>query len=601
MHKTSTILMLVLLTASVTVPKAEAGFFDNISAVQELRIDPPTLRCLGFRWYIRGDDNGNGRVEVRYRREGAASWNEAQPLLRVNREVANRDFGAYASDNLFAGSIFGLEPGTAYEVNLRMSDPDGGGADTTLVASTRSVPSYGEPTRTLHLWPGSVPAEREGYAGFDDLVRDLDFGDHILVHAGIHQVGPHGVRIPTGGVEDKPIVFRSAGDGEAVIQAEYNSTVFDISGCRHLFFEDLTIRGGDRVHEIGKGPLDTPNDTFHLGHVFHAGGAGWLTVRRCRILNAVMGFYSYSEHSENWYIADNVIEGKNTAWYPRGHDNPSHTGINVYGRGHVICHNRITKFWDCIAIANYGEPSRDRDLQCTAIDIYANDLSEAVDDGIEADYGCHNIRIFENRILNAHTGLSAQPTYGGPVYFIRNELYNITSLNLKLHNWCTGLVICHNTMVSPRSGFRSYPRWQNAVLRNNLFVGFSGYAVETGSPHPRTTLDHNGYHRAEDERFIKWDDGGGYVRYDSLEAFRAATGFEEHGVMVEPGMFMSLGPPVEGETYGAGFGDLALRSGAAAVDAGAVLPNINDGFTGRAPDLGCFERGTPKPSYGPRE
>jgi hypothetical protein len=31
-----------------------------------------------------------------------------------------------------------------------------------------------------------------------------------------------------------------------------------------------------------------------------------------------------------------------------------------------------------------------------------------------------------------------------------------------------------------------------------------------------------------------------------------------------------------------------------------VLPNINDGYTGRAPDLGAFELDRPIPHYGPR-
>jgi hypothetical protein len=45
---------------------------------------------------------------------------------------------------------------------------------------------------------------------------------------------------------------------------------------------------------------------------------------------------------------------------------------------------------------------------------------------------------------------------------------------------------------------------------------------------------------------------------------------------------------------------MALKAGCNAVDAGAVLPNINDGFTGAAPDLGAYELGQPLPAYGPR-
>jgi hypothetical protein len=46
--------------------------------------------------------------------------------------------------------------------------------------------------------------------------------------------------------------------------------------------------------------------------------------------------------------------------------------------------------------------------------------------------------------------------------------------------------------------------------------------------------------------------------------------------------------------------DLRLAPGGAAIDVGAVLPGINDGFTGAAPDLGAHELGAPLPAYGPR-
>jgi hypothetical protein len=46
--------------------------------------------------------------------------------------------------------------------------------------------------------------------------------------------------------------------------------------------------------------------------------------------------------------------------------------------------------------------------------------------------------------------------------------------------------------------------------------------------------------------------------------------------------------------------DFGLKPGSAAVDRGVVLPNVTDGFTGQAPDLGALELGRPAPVYGPR-
>ncbi len=46
--------------------------------------------------------------------------------------------------------------------------------------------------------------------------------------------------------------------------------------------------------------------------------------------------------------------------------------------------------------------------------------------------------------------------------------------------------------------------------------------------------------------------------------------------------------------------DLRLSAGSAAQDTGEVLPNLNDGFSGAAPDAGAYEIGAALPVYGPR-
>ena len=47
--------------------------------------------------------------------------------------------------------------------------------------------------------------------------------------------------------------------------------------------------------------------------------------------------------------------------------------------------------------------------------------------------------------------------------------------------------------------------------------------------------------------------------------------------------------------------DFHLKPGSAAVDKGIVIPQVTDGFTGAAPDLGALEVGQPLPHYGPRD
>ena len=73
-----------------------------------------TVRSIGIEWVIVGDSNHNASVAVAYRVQGAATWSDALPLVRVGN----------ANANMLAGSILFLAPGTTYDVRLTLTDPD---------------------------------------------------------------------------------------------------------------------------------------------------------------------------------------------------------------------------------------------------------------------------------------------------------------------------------------------------------------------------------------------------------------------------------------------------------------------------------------------
>lgn len=556
------------------VCKAEGG---DATTPGEFKIDPATLKCLGFRWYIGGDDNGNAEVEVAYRKKGASEWKKALPFLRVNREVVG-DKKDYTCDNLLAGSILGLSPDTEYEVHLSLFDPDGGKAEKEVVVKTRALPIAPKPLRTLHLYPRGFNGMKKGraFVSLKDAVAVLKPGDLLLIHPGVHQGG---VSFIVKGTARTPIVIRGAGGGESIIAVE-NKNNLNIGKSEHLFLEDLTLKGGNAAVRA----FDSKN----------------LVVRRCKMLDVVTGVQNQSHLSENWYIADNVIIGCSTEWFPRKKCK-AFTGIEVYGRGHVVCYNRIEKFWDCLTISNFQEPMDGRDLKCVAIDMYGNDLSQAVDDCIETDYGCHNIRVWGNRLRAAHCGISCQPVYGGPVYLIRNELYGFNNTAYKLYCSPSGIYMLHNTSVAIRYGLYSPPIWQNGILRNNLFIGRRGSAINTGSPHKNTTLDYNGYDNTRNPSYIIWTDWTeAKKQYASLTEFAEELGHEKHGIMVDYNIFKKCPKPMVKEICNPGHYDLQLMEGSKPVDAGVYLPNINGDFRGKAPDIGCYEFGAPIPVYGPR-
>jgi len=567
----------------------------------ELLVDPPTLENLGFRWYIAGDSNRNASVKVEYRREGETVWRDALPMLRVRHEVANQDYEPYRTGNLFAGSVMFLEPGTPYEVRLTMDDPDGGAPPPrTLAVATRNVPEVppDAPTRLVYTAEYQGPLPKGAILGLQNALKAARPGEILLLQAGVHR-GPFSAQPK--GTADRPIVLRAAGDGEVILEGTgHDADLLDLNGAEYVYLEGLTLRHARTAIRAGK--RGEP-------------GAVGLVVRRCKIRDVVTGIFSYSENSRDWYLADNELEGINPTWYPRPGDNkymePAHTGVNIYGRGHVVCYNRIARFSDALAIANFGVPVEDLRRHCVAIDFYGNDLSFAQDDCLETDYGCHNVRVYRNRCYNAHTGLSVQPSYGGPIYLIRNEVYGVTALSFKLHNYCTGLEVYHNTCCSAGEGFCSFNRWQNGHFRNNLILGGDPVpgdrgelpnvrAISTGTITPYSTLDYNGYRRNGPGRFILWYDGKQQSGYETLAEFAAGAGHEVHGVMVDYDGFVDARPPRRGLTSQPGTWDLRLKPSAAAIDRGCVLPNVNDAPTGRAPDLGCYELDAPPPHYGPR-
>jgi hypothetical protein len=61
----------------------------------------------------------------------------------------------------------------------------------------------------------------------------------------------------------------------------------------------------------------------------------------------------------------------------------------------------------------------------------------------------HNIRLFQNRgVSAAHNGYSAQPMFGGPVYFYRNLLYHVGNGSAFKLSDSGGLRMYHNTLIN---------------------------------------------------------------------------------------------------------------------------------------------------------
>lgn len=97
----------------------------------------PTLENISVEWAFTGDANRNAVVSVRYRAQGSSTWLAGMPLRRIHNETSGQ---GRTWPLRHSGSLFDLAPGTSYEIELTLTDPDGGSTVRTTTATTRSLP-----------------------------------------------------------------------------------------------------------------------------------------------------------------------------------------------------------------------------------------------------------------------------------------------------------------------------------------------------------------------------------------------------------------------------------------------------------------------------
>jgi hypothetical protein len=622
----------------------------NSVAPGEVIVEPPTLQALGFEWPLAGDANRNAVVSLRYRRKGTDAWRDGLPLLRVGGEETRYLAVDFTAPQMFAGSLFGLQPDTAYEISLRITDPDGvtGSAERRIEARTRAEPQPAGDGHTYHVYPPGYQGQRQQpafnglLAAYYTSASQSDWanaapprvqpGDVIVVHAGLYKddrrrygsgmgtVFDGTYYLTASGTAQRPIVIRAAGDGPVIFDGDGNGVLFDVTAGNYTYFEGLTLRGSEIAILAGRKRIV---------------GSEGLTVKRSRFEDVGIGIMSDWSGSRNFYIADNVFVGRQLpdhlmGWIGRTWqqfpDFPvpllSNFAVKVYGPGHVIAHNDVSHFHDGIDHATYGNPEVDANGQLiranmpVSIDIVGNDIRDVDDNCIEADGAMYNVRILGNRCFNqAHRALSTQPVFGGPAYFIGNVVYHAPEGgSTKFTANSSGILVYQNTLIGEVHDMGPV---SNTHFRNNLILGQGAYpevlTLDTFTNY--SSSDYNGFrpNPGAAQSFVWNSPPTGVVAdftsnrekrgFASLREYAAATGQDRHSVLVDYSDFVKVAAPDPGDPtrfYNPQQFDFSLTAKSAAVDAGVVLPNVNDGFTGRAPDLGAFERGKPMPVFGPR-
>jgi hypothetical protein len=652
-----------VIAAVTSLQMAQAAPVDDVRThAGEVVVNKPTLLSLGFEWKIDGDANRNSAVDIYYRKAGQGEWRKGLPMLRMGGEFiagpkpqwGEQNYYNYTVPSGFAGSVLGLEPDTDYETRLVLSDPDGvtGPTERFVQVRTRKEPMPAEGGRVFHVYPFEYAGPKQEpsftgllhayFLGADESDHSnvmgprVQPGDTILVHAGeykdsrfVYGGSYAGKKAPgygtpfdgtyyltASGTAEKPIVIKSAGDGEVIFDGDGAHNLFNLLAANYNYFEGITVRN--------------TNVAFLVGLKDIIGSRGF-TLKNSLLYGIGRGVQTEWAASRDFYIADNVFLGDHnplrmTSWnrpdiWEKWGEFPALTtseyAVKVYGQGHAITRNYVANFHDAITIATYGNPSPNPELQASSIDIYANDMFNQADNCVELDGGAHNVRAFDNRCANAAVwGYSTQPIFGGPAYIYRNINYNSPATGaLKLLDNPAGVLVYQNTFIGLAGALGPLA---NVHFRNNLFVsdGWPQTLFNLRTFTNYSSSDHNGFGPLPGataafgwssppfEQQADYQNRLVARTFATLAEYQKASGQDRNSVLVGLSDFVNVKPvdPTDPRIlYNPEDLDFSLKPGSRAVDRGMVLPGINDGFRGRAPDLGALELGAPAPTYGPRQ
>ena len=505
----------------------------------------PTFHCLGIYWSPENGQAGKN-VLVKFREAGEKTWHDGL-AMRYNPVKSPECKGDYR------GSIVNLKPGTSYEIALTLEGTD---IRTSLKAATwnekfpvASTVKCQSGASTLAVNESGTP---EGYILYDgtgcvidcanksELGISVDASYVILRGFTIRNVTQHGIRIMNG----HHIVIEDCDVSKWGSEQE-RGFGFEMQACVYSNYKDLRA----------------------------------VVIQRCK-------FHNPSWDSNSW--AEDHYQSR-----PSRHPDGPQTVVFWESAGnHVIRYNECWSdqdhyYNDILGGAFNGSY---RGFPGADSDIYCNYLANCWDDGIEAEGGGQNVRIWNNYIENTKNTIGNAACSIGPLYVWRNvagRSYSPPGTQnygnfLKMGfagsvDWMSGqMYIFNNTIFQPKgegaNGLGGSSRViKHCVSRNNILH------VKPDDTHSVSTDK-----SSADNDFD----------YDLLSATGYPAGHEKHGIKGTPRYAPGAGFSFETKT-----GNFQLAPGSPGLDKGEVIPNFCD-FSNGAPDMGAHEAGTPPMIFG---
>lgn len=403
-------------------------------------------------------------------------------------------------------------------------------------------------------------------------------GDTVVVRAGTFD----GFDVSAHGGQGAPVTVRAYGGEDPIIEGSSGrSDVIHVTPeARNVVLEGLTVQGSTAYR--GSGVLIENNLE------------GPIVIRRCRLRgNAGFGI--------NVYQSRNVVVDQNDI-------SDNGTGVQIIGQGADVTVTANDVHENDRMIRNTPRSFNDNDDYGAVGIALVRSVGPAIvsgnrvwanrarsydyewDGGAFEIFGASNVTIRDNTVWDnedvLETGTDGVVPCAGN-RFIRNLAYGHTTVGRSrgiILRCGKDMLIAYNTLadlqdyaleVGEGSPVFSGPIAGAQVVDNVLTLSGAGTPYRFERPRPAGLLiDWN----------LIWTTGrtlayvAGHGATSKLSQLSAWTGYERNGVSADPRFVASM------------VADYRLRADSPAVDMGVSVSGVSDGYAGRAPDLGVFER-----------
>ena len=478
---------------------------------------------------------------VRYRIKGTNNWSQAQSLWFDNRN-ADSIGNNTARSKEYRGSIVMLRSGTVYEIEVFLTGVN------KVVRTTAST------------WKESFPIAK--------MIVLPTNSDQTLV-------------ITKGGTASGYVLYTAPAKEKATIdvknQQDYN---IDIRAS-YVIIRGLNLKGA-KIHGIRIAPHTTDviiekNDISGWGRI---AADGWGVDRDAAIstdnlentgLRRIIIQYNQMHHprsnANSWKQYRKLFK----SYHPAGPQSVSfnYTLGQLVIRGNKVYSDSAHYFNDCIGGGeNFsftsGFPGPDSD-------IYDNTFSNGWDDAIESEGMNQNVRVYNNFIDLSYVAHGVSATSIGPLYVFRNitnrlQLSPADSYNSGYWFKSQGMIayggrvyVYHNTMLTVQNegGISDVGKvLSNTISRNNILRSEKRAVIDRIGD-PQTNCDYD----LIDGTILTIN------KTHELHAIFAVPKFDT----TEPLQHRGLLPHSPGK------------------DGGVRIPNFNDRYKGKAPDMGAVE------------